>query len=94
MSAEHDNIAAPDGDSTRPPQGPPQGQPPLMINGMPVIGAAPPPPLGERLKSLRSDFRSFKAYCPDNFPVMSSTNCTRDCPPSPILLFKGLHFAP
>jgi membrane fusion protein, adhesin transport system len=70
MSGEHDNVAAPDAvatpgaNATRPPQGPPQGPPPLMINGTPVIIAGPPPPLGERLKNLRSDFRSWLAGAP------------------------------
>jgi membrane fusion protein, adhesin transport system len=51
MSGEHDDLARPDA--------------PLMIDGLPVhIVAPPPPPLRERAKALRADFRRWLAGAP------------------------------
>ena len=62
MSGEHDNLAAPDASAKRVTAG---GAPQLMINGMPVnIVAAPPPPLRERLRKLRTDFKAWLAGAP------------------------------
>jgi adhesin transport system membrane fusion protein len=71
MSAEHDNIApAAATGAPQPATGPaPAGkQAPFMINGMPVYIAeappAPPPPLGERLRRLRAEFKRWLAGAP------------------------------
>ena len=68
MSGEHDTLAAPDtarepGPAAGPSPGQPPGQPSTMtINGMPVyIAAPPPPPLRERLRTLRADFKTWLA---------------------------------
>jgi adhesin transport system membrane fusion protein len=51
MSGEHDDLATPDS--------------PLTMAGLPVdIAAAPPPPLRERVKTLRADFKAWLAGAP------------------------------
>jgi hypothetical protein len=75
MSGEHDNLVAPDpapdgaptgGAAARPAPGQPPGQPSsITINGMPVyIAAPPPPPLRERTRTLRADFKTWLAGAP------------------------------
>ena len=65
MSATHDKVAEPGADAAKSPaQQPPQGPPTLMINGVPFTVPGPKPSLRERLKKLRSDFRSWLAGAP------------------------------
>jgi adhesin transport system membrane fusion protein len=54
MSGEHDDLATPL-----------PGAPQMMINGMPVHIVAPPrPPLRERIKALRANFKAWLAGAP------------------------------
>ena len=58
MSGEHDNIAADDAGAPAP------GPKRLTVNDMPLTAAAPPPPLRERIRALRADFRIWLAGAP------------------------------
>ena len=53
MSGEHDNLAEDEAGGKR-----------LTVNGMPLTIAAPPPPLRERMRALRADFRIWLAGAP------------------------------